>query len=206
VLTTQPSGVDIISLYYPGNGSYYATYGLNFQATGGFGPGATGPAGPQGSTGPTGPTGSAANAQRESGGFNSTVATPTGPSALSFPVKGLGNYAFLAELLLLTEATGPSGGVKLGVGVPSGVGIAASILGAASGINVMTTSVLNSGSLAPQLYAQASGIKMPASLSGVITPSSATATGLVQIYMGVGVSGQTGTILDGSFLVTFPSN
>ena len=50
VLSTAIAAVDIISLFFNGT-NYYASYGLNYEATGGNGPGA-------GATGATGPAGS----------------------------------------------------------------------------------------------------------------------------------------------------
>lgn len=137
-------------------------------------------------------------AQRLTTNFYSNTTGSTGPNQLSFPVS-VGNQAFEAQL----NIGGGTGGMRLGVAVPSGAAIYSNYQGVSTGINDQAVNMLGPGLVvSPFGVAGATG---PALISGLIT-SAAGVTGICQIQMGaMAATGPTGFIGTGSYLIVFPS-
>ena len=190
VLSTSPNAVDIISLYWNGI-NYYASYGINFEASGGYGPGtSTGPQGPTGPgyTGPTGPTGPAG------------VAGPTGPAGTT-GVTGPGGINAYSEHLGYTQ---PNVGLAISVQVPSGYWMqVGQIVYAASGgyyqvatAAVPTMGLINLGysgtfipvgsAIASGYFFSPAGVIGPTGIQGVTGPTGPTGS--------IGTTGPTGPI------------
>jgi collagen type VII alpha len=179
---------------------------LGSFTSGGGVAGATGPAGPQGSPGVTGSTGQAgvtgpgvSGAGRLLTNFYFNATGATGPAGLSFPITG--NSAFLANL----QVVGGTGGTRVGMGIPSGAQLYASVIGVSTGFNPQTAHLTSSAltsSLAPfhqgaSAYMQVEGM--------VIAPQGVTGT--VQIQMAnMAATGLTGAIYTGSFMLVYNSN
>ena len=176
-LSTAAGAVDIISLFWNGS-NYYASYGLNFVATGGAGPG-QGPTGAQGITGVTGPNG--INAYGHVIGFSQPkVGTTVAVQAPSGYWLQVGQQIFIA-----------SGGYYQ---VASGAVPSFSIINLGySGVNIPVGSVVATGFISPGGIAGVTGVTGATGPTGSIGPQGVTgATGPQGNQGSPGVTGVTG--------------
>ena len=125
---------------------------------------------------------------------------PTGPAALSFPISGNNKWAFQGLININTTGTGPTGGYFVGVGVPSGAGIFAQVMGVSTGTNSQII-----GLMSPTLSSQAfniNGATGPMFINGIIT-SVGSVSGSAQLQLAMSAaSGPTGSIGTGSYIET----
>jgi hypothetical protein len=164
--------------------------------------GAQGPTGPQGATGP-----GVSGGTRLTTNFYSTVTGATGPAALALKLTPSTNYIF--ESLL--QLGGNTGGMFVGVNVPTGVQVFARFDGISTGVNAARSSIYTGAGaptsiLAPFVFnsGSASGSMF---VDGTIQVG-AGISGLLQMVVSMGATGgsPTGYIGTGSYLLLYPSN
>lgn len=171
--------------------------------------GATGPTGPQGAPGAQGVTGTAGFSlisQRVATMFNFNASGQTGPSKLQFFVDTT-PWTFQADLSAKAFATGPSGGLRVAITVPSGATLEATIHGAGgSAPSTFTDRLSSSAQNSTQLYLGASGAQGPIWINGGVFGATGGVSGAVQISLSSVPSGNTGSIFPGSFITAQQSN
>jgi hypothetical protein len=164
--------------------------------------GATGPTGPQGATGPANTNTGSTGANRVTSLFFNSTTGPTGPANLSFPVKPNTNQAFYA--IIQTLPSGTPTAMAYGMLLPSGAQMHTVFHG--YGLNPSVSqdyqiSIPTAGGPTGGGFWNINGL----SVDGiVIAPTGVTGTAQVVFYPLI--TGNTGGVGTGSFMVVFPSN
>jgi hypothetical protein len=128
-------------------------------------------------------------------------ATPTG--VLGFMIAGNQNIGFNLMALLSTVASGASGGMRVGMNVPSGASVRAGLIGTGTGTNFTNTSLQMSASPPLNSFCTASGPGV-VQMDGVVIGGSGV-SGVCQPQF-QSINGATGFVLPGTNIMMYASN